>query len=78
LTADAMLMYDVDVRRILKLADWCPGLLKVVKQKLRGDCAERVKDIIAQHDRRMEETLDEDVRKGLRFFYPTNVLCKTS
>jgi hypothetical protein len=39
-------MYGVDVRHITKLADWCPGLLKVVKQKLRGDDADRAKNMI--------------------------------
>ena len=65
------MMYDVDVRRITKLAGWCPGLQKVVKQKLRGVDADRVKDMVAVHNRRMEDTLDEDVRQGafLPMFY---------
>jgi hypothetical protein len=67
LTADALLMYGVDVRHTTKLADWCPGLLKVVKQKLRGDDADRAKNIVAQHNRHMDETLNEEVRNYLIF-----------
>jgi hypothetical protein len=65
LTADAMLMYGIDVRRMSKLADWCPGLQKVTLQKLRGADAERVKEIVSRHNRRIEETLDEQIRKGV-------------
>ncbi len=67
MTADALLMYGVDVRHITKLANWCPGLLKVVKQKLRGDDADRANNIVAQHNRRMDETLNEEVRNGQYF-----------
>jgi hypothetical protein len=76
LTADALLMYGVDVRHITKLADWCPGLLKVVKQKLRGDDADRAKNIVAQHNRRMDETLSEEFRNGQYFLCVIVILIK--
>ena len=64
LTADAMLTYGIDVHGIVKLADLCPGLQKVTMQKLRGAAADKIKEVIRAHERRVDETVDEDVRKG--------------
>lgn len=64
-----MLIYSVDVRLVSKLGDWCPDLRKIVTQKIRGGDADRVKDLLSQHDRRMYDTLDEECRKGQYFFH---------
>jgi len=59
-----MLTYGIDVHGIVKLADLCPGLQKVTMQKLRGAAADKIKEVIRAHERRVDETVDEDVRKG--------------
>ena len=68
-TADALLIYAVDVRRLSKLADWCSDLQKVVKQKSRGVEADKMKVIIDQHNQCMDDTLSEDRRLGQYFSY---------
>jgi len=64
LTADAMLMYGINVKQISKVVAWMPRLQQVTVQKLCGAAAESIKQVISQHDRQMEEILDADTRKG--------------
>jgi hypothetical protein len=60
-----MAMYQVDVVRTSKLAEWCDKLQGVAIQKLRGSESEHVKELVERHNRRLEESLDEDIKKGL-------------
>ena len=61
-------MYVINVvRRLTKLADWCPDLQKVAKQKFRGADSDKVKLLIDQHNRCMDDTLSEDCRLGQYF-----------
>jgi hypothetical protein len=57
-------MYGVDVRKIVRLADFGAGLMKASQQKFRGTEAEHIKSLIAAHSRQMDETIDENFRLG--------------
>jgi len=59
-----MLMYGINVKHLSKIVQWLPRLQQVTVQKLRGAAADSIKQILSQHDRRMDESLDEDARKG--------------
>ena len=59
-----MLMYGIDVKKMPKLVQWVPRLQQVTVHKLRSAAADRMKQVVNQHDQRMNESIEEDIREG--------------
>lgn len=65
LVADAVVLYDIDVRKVKGVVDIVPNLLKVTQNKFRrGDVSSKVKGLIAEHTQMLDETLEDEKRTG--------------
>lgn len=58
------MMYGIQTTSVDKLVDWLDQLKTATMQKIRGPEADRLRQIVNQHDKKMQEILDDNEKKG--------------
>ena len=56
-------MYGISVRKLKDIVLHVDKLLEVAHERSRKD-NDSLRSIISKHDKKMDETIDEDIRKG--------------
>ena len=65
MTADAMLICGVNVASVAEIASHVVKLQKLVERKFRN--SDKLRCILAEHNAKTDEVLDESCRKGKQF-----------